>query len=304
MVKFKSLAPDDYPLLRRFFVNLNTRLSIYSLPSLISWNSEIFRSSYAIEDDLLVIVTESQRHPDQPYLIMPVSPDREVAPQELHKLADRLGYRQFRFVPEDYLSRWDHGEIDRLFKVTEQPEFADYIYHTADLGALAGRRFAKKRNHLNQFINGYVEQGLVITEAVTAQNKTECLDFLVRWCDEYPCDGPQSESLACEREAITVALENMELFELCGLAIRVEGAISAFAITARLNDRTGVLNFEKAFSKINGLYQFLDQQCARICLAPYEFTNKESDMGLPGLAQSKRSYYPSDQVKSYQLKLR
>ncbi|MDI6726583.1 MAG: phosphatidylglycerol lysyltransferase domain-containing protein [Smithellaceae bacterium] len=303
MTKFKSLAPEDYPLLKRFFVDLKTSLSIYSLPSLISWNNQVYRSSYVLIDDLLVIVTLSKHHPDQPYLIQPLSPSREATPQELHELAITLGCREFRFIPEDYLSRCDHEEVTRLFMVAEQPEYADYIYHTNDLGSLAGRRFAKKRNHLNQFIRDYLEPGLVKTEAITADNKAECLDFILRWCEEYPCDGPESESLACEQEAIAIALENIELFELCGFAIRVEGVISAFAITARLNDRMGVLNFEKAFSRINGLYQFLDQQCSQKCLNAYEFTNKESDMGLPGLAQSKRSYYPCDRVKSYQLKL-
>jgi len=302
--EFKSLAPEDYPLLRKFFVDLKTRLSIYSLPSLISWNSDVHRSSYAIVDDLLVIATESKHYPGQPYLIMPLSPAREAAPQELHGLARRLGHDEFRFIPEDYLARCDNGELNRLFKATEQPEFADYIYHTADLSSLAGRRFTKKRNHLNQFIRGYLERGLVKTETITAENKADCQDFLQLWCDEYPCDGPESESLACEREALVITIENIELFELCGFAIRVEGAVSALAITARLNNRMGVLNFEKAFSRINGLYQFLDQQCAEKCLGAYEYTNKESDMGLPGLAQSKRSYFPCDRVKSYQLKLR
>lgn len=302
--EFKSLVPEDYPLLKRFFVDLKTSLSIYSLPSLISWNSDVHRSSCAIVDDLLVIATESKHYPGQPYLIMPLSPAREAAPQELHELARRLGHDEFRFIPEDYLARCADGEINRRFKATEQPEFADYIYHTADLSSLAGRRFTKKRNHLNRFIRGYLERGLVQTEAITGENKAECVDFLARWCDEYPCEGPQSESLACEREAIGIALENIELFELCGFAIRLEGAISAFAITARLNDRMAILNFEKAFARINGLYQFLDQQCAEKCLSAYEYTNKESDMGLPGLAQSKRSYYPCGRVKSYQLKLR
>jgi len=35
-----------------------------------------------------------------------------------------------------------------------------------------------------------------------------------------------------------------------------------------------------------------------------EYINKESDMGVPGLIQAKRSYYPVMMIKSYKLTLK
>jgi hypothetical protein len=66
----------------------------------------------------------------------------------------------------------------------------------------------------------------------------------------------------------------------------------------------GILNYEKAFSNVKGLYQFLDNQCAKQLFAGYRYINKESDMSLPNLARMKRSYHPVLRVKSYQLTLK
>ncbi len=305
MNEMKLLTVQDYLPLKKFFINLRYDLSIYSLPSLISWNNDAQKSSYRIIDERLVILTESEETaPGRCYLILPLTTaDCEPTVQELYDLAKELACREYRHIPEDYLSRCDPTEVARLFTVTEQAEYTDYIYKTSDLGTLAGRRYAKKRNLISQFLRTYVDRGQMKTEPVTPENKHECLAFMDRWCEEYPCDGPDKESLACEHKAITISLENMDLFELCGQAVRLNDEISAFGITARLNARMGILHFEKAFARINGLYQFLDRLCAQTCLGEYEYCNKESDMGLPGLAQSKNSYYPCARVKSYRLTL-
>jgi hypothetical protein len=86
--------------------------------------------------------------------------------------------------------------------------------------------------------------------------------------------------------------------------IRVDDAVSAFAIGDRLTPDMGVLMFEKAFSGIKGLYQYLDRACARRFFDGLAFINKESDMGIPGLRQAKRSYHPVAISKSCMLTLR
>lgn len=301
MSNFKPLTPHDYPLLKKFFLNVPYSLSIYSLPSLIAWSQETQPTTYSLVDDLLVIASDTDNvKKTPPYLILPLSPAREPSPGELYSLAGDYRFDEYRFIPEDYLARQLPGEIEKYFIVEEQPEYADYIYLTRDLSELAGRKYAKKRNLINQFTRDH-QDGKVQTEFLTADLKQECLDFMERWCEEYPCEGPDKESLMCEKKAIAVSLDNLELFELCGQVVRVEGVVSAFGIVARLNERMGILHFEKAFARIHGLYQYLDWQCARTCLSRYEFINKESDMGLPGLTQAKKSYFPSAMVKSYRL---
>lgn len=64
------------------------------------------------------------------------------------------------------------------------------------------------------------------------------------------------------------------------------------------------LNFEKAFSGIKGLYQYLDNECAKKLFKGFRYINKESDMNLPNLAEAKQSYHPLFRVKSFSLTLR
>jgi hypothetical protein len=82
------------------------------------------------------------------------------------------------------------------------------------------------------------------------------------------------------------------------------GTVSAFGISSPLTDNMGVLNFEKAHASIKGLYQFLDNECAKYLFTDYKYINKESDMKLSDLAQAKRSCNPVDIVKSYRLTVR
>ncbi|RPJ82238.1 MAG: DUF2156 domain-containing protein [Deltaproteobacteria bacterium] len=71
-----------------------------------------------------------------------------------------------------------------------------------------------------------------------------------------------------------------------------------------MTDSIGVLHFEKAFAAINGMYQYFDRECARRLFQKYAYINKESDMGIPGLAKAKKSYYPVMREKAYKLVLK
>jgi uncharacterized protein len=89
-----------------------------------------------------------------------------------------------------------------------------------------------------------------------------------------------------------------------GILVRIDRRVSAFAISSHLTREMAVLNFEKAYSDIRGLYQYLDHACTRQLFSSYKYINKESDMSIPNLAKSKKSYHPVMRVKSYRFKLR
>ena len=99
-------------------------------------------------------------------------------------------------------------------------------------------------------------------------------------------------------------LKNMTRLESKGIQVRVDGKICAFGIGSRLNQTTATLNFEKADSGIKGLYQFVDNECARRLFSEFRYINKESDMNIPNLAESKQSYNPILRIPSFKLTLR
>jgi hypothetical protein len=303
-MNFKKLEITDYPFLKRFFVDIPYRLSIYSLPSLIAWSNCVFEARYAVAGDRLIIANESEVRPQDRHLILPLSLSGDVPPDSLRDIADGQGFRCYWYVPGDYVERY-RDRLDALFSMEEQGEFEDYVYLAEDLASLKGNRFVRKRNLIHQFQREFMNNGVrVHIEPITAGSAPECLAFLEAWCEQRDCDVDGDVDLACERRAVITSLENLEALELKGIQIRVDGTVNAFGIASRLNDEMGILNYEKAFSDVKGLYQYLDNECAKRLFAGYRFINKESDMSLPNLARMKRSYRPVMRVKSYKLTIR
>ena len=251
-----------------------------------------------------MIANESEIRPQERHLILPLSISGDACPEKLHDIAVSLGFRSYCCIPGDYVERYRQS-LEPLFVMEEQKEFEDYVYLAEDLARLKGNRYVRKRNLIHQFEREFMNNGVrVHVEPITAGSVPECLAFLEAWCEQRDCDVDEDIDLACERRAVITSLENLEALELKGIQIRVDGTVNAFGIASRLNDEMGILNYEKAFSDVKGLYQYLDNECAKQLFAGYRFINKESDMSLPNLARMKRSYRPVIRVKSFKLTLR
>jgi hypothetical protein len=303
-MEFKQLEVNDYHILKRFFTSQQYRLCNYSLLSLIVWSNQKLRTHYAVEDNTLIIYNKSTANPDDDHLILPISPTDNITPEYLFDVAEKLGFTDYWFVPEDFLVKYGAKEIEFYFEVQDQDEFDDYIYLRQDLIHLKGNKYAKQRNLIHQFCKRYLARRKVEIEMIDSSNAHECVNFLHEWCELRKCDVDNDESLACEKIAAMNTLNNIDPLEAKGLLIRIDGAVSAFGISSPLTDNMGVLNFEKARASIKGLYQFLDNECAKHLFTGYTYINKESDMKLPNLAQSKKSYNPVSIVKSYRLTMR
>ncbi len=300
-MNFSTLTPGDYPRLKPYFRGQSHPLSVYSLASLVCWNNRVYRSCAAVWQDALVVHGEFLDGGKPPFLLLPLRPGGETPPEELHDLAIDLGLDAFWFVPEDYLQRFGMYALTALFGVEEQPEYSDYVYLTEDLASLKGNRYSKKRNLIHQFERVYRTPGRVEVAPITPGCVPECIEFLEQWCLERDCDKNPMEDIACEKEAAIRAVENAHAIEMEGILVRLDGVASAMGLASRLTAEMGVLHFEKAFDAVKGLYQYLDHQCAQRLFRNTRYLNKESDMGIPGLAKAKKSYHPIRMVRSYRL---
>jgi hypothetical protein len=303
-MRFKPLSPKDYGYLKPYFHNLRYKLCAYSLPSVIAWCNLEYQPHWTVVDGSLVIRVEFTTKTNNRHLMLPVNPTKEFNPEELRELAENLGFHAFWYVPGDYLEKHGLARIESVFKVSEQAEFNDYVYLAEDLTTLKGNKYSKKRNLINQFTRNYLRNGNVTVEQMTVSAKSECLEFLDKWCDDRGCDIDGDVNLVCEKQALVNTIENMDLLEVNGLILRINDEISAFGMAAHLTDDMGVIYFEKALTKVKGLYQYFDNICAKQLLAGYKYINKESDMSLPGLAKAKKSYHPVMIIESYKLELR
>jgi len=302
---FKPLEVDDYAILKPCFERQGYDLSPYSLLSLIAWNGQVYRTSWQTEGSSVILSFQSSLDPADRYLILPVPPPPDPDADDLVRLARRLDFPSIWHVPEDWVERLGRSALETRFRLTEQPEYEDYIYGTKDMAELRGNRYTKKRNLIHQFEKAFVNRGRVVVEPIRRENAAECLAFLDEWCRlRGECNPLGEDTLSCERRAVITAVENLEVLEGIGILVRIDGAVSAFGIASRLNRTMATLNFEKAYPSVRGLYQYLDRECARLLFTGFEYINKESDMGLAELAKSKESYHPARRLRSWRLDLR
>jgi len=304
MKNFKIISFDDYKALKPFFENQPYELSVYSLASIICWNTAVASPYYKVDGDTLLLSHLFEKEKEHDHLMLPIRRDKMATPSELAGYAEKYGYSSYWFVPENYISCYGIDTVSELFDIEEQPEYEDYVYLSEDLATLKGNKLMKKRNHFNYFKKNYIDTGLAVLHDMTPDSVENCLDYLEEWCLERDCGQNPESSMLCEKNAASNAIQNLEHLEMKGLVLRVEGKINAIAVASRISDRMGALHFEKAVPTIKGLYQYFDSKCAETLFSGLEYLNKESDMGQPGLEKAKKSYYPVMRIKSYKLTIK
>jgi uncharacterized protein len=298
----RRLELADAAALKPFFDTQPYPLAVYSLLSILAWRrADGYDVSYAVVDGSVVFAAEGA---EGRHLALPVGP-RAPSLRELRAVAERLGFGEYWYVPGEYLAAFPVDEVRASFEVRERPEWGEYVFLTEDLAELRGRRLAAKRNLIHQFEKAYVEIGRASAGPILAEDVEDCAAFLEAWCEERGCEDADRQPLACERRAAETALREMHELGAEGVSVRADGKIVGFGIGYRVTDGLGALHFEKAFASIKGLYQYLDRECARrMFQGRFERVSKESDMGLPGLAQSKQSYGPLSKTAAFALSLR
>lgn len=300
-MKFELLTPDHFQRLKPFFVNQQYELCDYCLTNILAWSTDEYRPHGAIDGNSLIIAAEYKTSPADRHLILPIAPPDRYPPVRLHALALATGYDKYWLTPESYIHQYGSGEVENYFHVREQPGCTDYIYRTRDLIELAGNKYAKKRNLINQFRAEYITPQKTAHEPITAANSMQCCDFIEEWCARRNCEEKGDYWFACEKEAALNVIRNIEEFDANGIILRIDGTINALGVASPLTKNMGVLQFEKAFENIKGLYQYFDNLCCRLLLHGFSYVNKESDLNIPGLIRSKKSYHPLRYVKSYEL---
>jgi hypothetical protein len=168
----------------------------------------------------------------------------------------------------------------------------DYIYNSADLIELSGRKYHSKRNHLSRFKELGAEFSLM-----TEKDFDECIIFSAM---EYNSRAEEhDQSFIAEQYAINTYFSYFHELGLTGGVIRIGGKVAAFTIGDRLNNNTFCVHIEKADTQYNGIYAGINNSFAKAAAYGYKYINREEDLGLEGLRKSKQSYHPAFLLKKY-----
>ncbi len=205
-------------------------------------------------------------------------------------------------VPEAVLHVWqDKFSLD----VYDNRDMSEYLYNALPFASLSGRKYDKKRNHLN-FLKKHFEYTYIpLTTDLVPQVKQFQKLWLEKQMDQESIKG---HFLPKEDVLIDYMLSNWDYLcpkYLQGAVITVNDEVVAYTI-GEIVGSSIIIHIEKANSKIHGLYQGISKEFLTHILSEHpeiKIVNREEDMGDAGLRHAKMSYHPDGFSKIFDVQI-
>lgn len=271
-------------------------LSDFNFTNLWIWRFAREIAIAKIEECLIIRTTYPSK---EPYYFFPLSKDAlgdrvKKALESLMPLKPK--FKSLTSLQAQYLK--EHFGINS----TPNRDRFDYVYNIQELIALSGRKYHKKKNHLNKFLSSYPSFSF---EEVRETHLEEIKEIYQKW---YEANLNKDRALEAEKRGIESILEDFAflskpegLFALRGGLLRADGEIIAFAFGEAVSDQSVVMHIEKANTSYAGVFQAINQQCLEHLWKDYEWVNREEDLGIEGLRKAKLSYHPAHLLEKYEI---
>ncbi|MGN0242914.1 MAG: DUF2156 domain-containing protein [Lachnospiraceae bacterium] len=294
-MELKKITIEDKEVIDRYLKQGNHRNCELTFTNLLLWG-RAYPIYYDVCEDCLILYSEKDKS-----FVFPIgNGDFEKAFQEIVQECDKLGipFHMHSITSEIY------KKIEALYPGQYQIEwdrdFADYLYEREKLSDLKGKKYHKKRNHINRFLTLYPDWTY---EPITDENKEECFEMAKRWSDQKLVDDIQAAEMSKEEKeeefskeiemnVTRMSLNLMDYLGLRGGLLRVNGEVVAFTLGEPVNSDTFCVHIEKAFTDCQGAYPMINQQFLLHEAMDYRYVNREDDTGSEGLRKAKLSYYP------------
>jgi len=279
---FKTLELEDREALQPFFRSFPLEVSESTFANHFIWRRFDRPRFTTINGNLCLRFAP----PDQPaYFLQPLG-DSDIPGTIAACLA---AAPRLSRITASFAERWCGG----LRCAPDRDDF-DYVYRTADLIELKGKRYDGKRNRIKKFEKSHAWRYFPIGSS----DLDSCRSLFQEWLAARDETGGAVDA---QQDAIQEALLHYKTLDLIGGAIETEGALAALAIGERLNERTAVIHIEIVNPRFEGLAQLMNREYVRREWASTEFINREQDLGIPGLRRAKLSYHPDHLVEKYHI---
>lgn len=196
----------------------------------------------------------------------------------------------------------DRAELESLFPgkfiLRNDRDGADYVYAIDDLADLKGRKFQKKRNHVNKF--RALHPDFEVLEVNTC-NMPRIQYMINEWYRIRMREDPEGDYML-ENIALARACRNYAALGMEGIALIDDGQVLAVTMGSRMGKDTFDIHFEKALENVEGAYAAVNCEFARYLRLKYsdvQYLDREDDMGLEGLRKAKLSYNPHHLVEKH-----
>lgn len=295
---FKTLTADDYELIFPFFKLRPTYTCESHFLYHVIWK-DFYSSRYSITDNGLLWL---QNIAGQTAALLPTTSKENLNAAFLqlqeyftNTLNEKL---KMYLVDEDALEVLN---LDRSkYDIIEDRDSFDYIYDGDKLRDLTGRKYSKKRNHINAFTRDY--QGRFQYERLDKNNTNEILEFTHKWAIQKNSEDPYNR-IESEETGIKNILTSYTIYNTTMAGIYIDDKLEAFTVGSYDPSlELAAIHIEKANPEIRGLYPYINQQFLIHEFPEARYINREDDMGIASLRRAKESYYPISLAKKYIIK--
>jgi uncharacterized protein len=291
--EFKSFELRDRDFIQEILNNYQPQTSEWTFTNLFIWRNHYQFQWTTYQNNLIVLCA------NKGFYFLPtigLNSRLELIRLLLKWLKNEKGEKEPRIEKVDQRLKKEIEEAKDLLVEPTRDQF-DYVYRTEDLIKLAGRKFHRKKNHVNSFLKMYKFEYKSLSENYIK----ECFELTEKWCKLFRCE--EDMNLLDELEAIREALTNFSALKIQGGVILIDNKVEAFTLGELLNNQTAVVHIEKANPEIKGAYAIINQQFCEKAWHNDPYINREQDLGEPGLRQAKLSYNPNHLVEKYSIKL-
>ena len=288
---FKEIELEDKKIFDEYIGKKLHENSEFNFTNFFIWRYH-YKLSFTIYEDHLCII--GQYRNKFPIIFPPLGDQGSGFDNALMMLVEYFKSKGYPVIIKsitDPIKEAIDKSLPGVFRYKPDRNMYDYIYLSEDLINLRGRKYQKKRNHINRFKSLYEYH----YEPISQENIEECLIAEMEWA----AARPNNRGIREEKSAIIEAFRNMEALGIKGGALRINDKIQAFSLGEQLNPHMAVIHIEKANIEYDGSYTMINQQFAEHCWSDFTYINREEDMGLAGLRKAKKSYYPVKMVTKY-----
>lgn len=286
MLDFKVLELSDMENIRPYFEH-GEAICDNTPATQMMWRG-IFKTEYCIEDETLVL---KQKYFDGTVsFLMPLGKNIKSKLIEINKWC-----QQEKIIFKICFATKKQTEyIAQIFDVSisEEPDWADYLYNLSDLAEMKGKKYNGQRNHINAFKRTYTDYYF---KPLSKENFGQAEAFF----SEYNMmTDKDSKLFQAEQKMVYEALGNLDVYNMTGLCLYADGKMVGFTAGEILRD-TLYVHIEKADTSVRGSYQMLVKEFAQMNIEKAKFVNREEDMGDEGLRKSKLSYQPMKLISKF-----
>ena len=285
MIEFRKLMPEDRERYEQLHFACGERGCEFTFANLYLWG----RQRIAFLHDHAVLFSQFDRRTVYPF---PVGGGDKKAALEaiINDAHERDIPCRLTGLTEENIRLLEELYPGKFFFHCDRDSY-DYVYAIDDLAELKGKKYQKKRNHVNRFRTEHPDYRV---QPLCDELLEDVKALVDGWYESRLAQDPTADFLM-ERRAIEKALRDYEKLGLETLVLLDGRQVLAVTMGSFLSENTVDVHFEKAREDVDGAYAAINCEFARYLREKYpqlQFLNREEDMGIPGLRKAKESYLP------------